>query len=56
MSKPVDDLLQSIMDDLIVGKQTQEALEAKILFRLLNYCPPPTEPTAEADTPSNRSH
>jgi hypothetical protein len=41
MSRPVDELLQSILDDFAAGTQTQEALEAKALFRLLNYCPPP---------------
>jgi hypothetical protein len=41
MSRLVDELLQSILDDFTAGKQTQEALEAKALFRLLNYCPPP---------------
>jgi hypothetical protein len=41
MSRPVDELLQSIMDDFAAGKQTQKSLEAKALFRLLNCCPPP---------------
>jgi hypothetical protein len=41
MSRPVDEMIQSIMDDFAAGKQTLEALEAKTLFRLLNYCPPP---------------
>jgi hypothetical protein len=40
MSRPVDELIKSIMDDFAAAKQTQEALEAKALFRLLNYCPP----------------
>ncbi len=40
MSRAVDDFLASIQDDLAAGKQRQEALEAKSLFRLLNYCPP----------------
>jgi hypothetical protein len=41
MSRPVDELLQSIRDDFAAGRQAQEALEAKALFLLLNYCPPP---------------
>jgi hypothetical protein len=41
MSRPVEQLLQSILDEFAAGRQTQEALEAKALFRLLNYCPPP---------------
>jgi hypothetical protein len=40
MSKAVDELLQSIMAEFAAGKM-QKALEAKALFRLLNYCPPP---------------
>jgi hypothetical protein len=41
MSRAVDELIKSILDDFAAGKQTQEALEEKALFRLLNYCPPP---------------
>jgi hypothetical protein len=40
MSKPVDEILQSILDDFAASRQTPEQLEAKALFRLLNYCPP----------------
>ena len=41
MSKPVEELIQSILDDFAAGKQAQESLEAKALFRLLNCCLPP---------------
>ncbi|THD70781.1 MAG: hypothetical protein E7813_07125 [Bradyrhizobium sp.] len=53
MSKPVEELLRSIKDDFAAAKQMQEALEAKALFRLLNYCPPPTFGIAEPYPPSN---
>ena len=53
MSKPVDELLQSILDDFAAGKQTQEALEAKALFRLLNYCPPRAFDINEMHPPSD---
>jgi hypothetical protein len=52
MSRPVDELIQSIMDDFAAGKQTREALEAKTLFRLLNYCPPPALDMGETYPPS----
>jgi hypothetical protein len=51
MSKPVDELLQSIMDDFAAGKQTQKALEAKALFRLLNCCPPAAFEVGEKQPP-----
>jgi hypothetical protein len=51
MSRPVDELLQSIMDDFAAGKQTPEALEAKALFRLLNYCPPAAFEIGETQPP-----
>jgi hypothetical protein len=50
MSKPVDELLQSILDDFAAGKQTHEAIEAKALFRLLNYCPPPALEMGETES------
>jgi hypothetical protein len=51
MSRPVDELLQSIINDFAAARQTQEALEAKALFRLLNYCPPPASETGETYPP-----
>jgi hypothetical protein len=51
MSRPVDELLQSILEDFAAGRQSQEALEAKTLFRLLNYCPPPASDTGETYAP-----
>jgi hypothetical protein len=41
MSKAVDAILNSILEEFRAGKQAKEELEAKTLFRLLNYCPPP---------------
>ena len=42
MTKPIEQLIiQSILDDFAASHQSREALEAKALFRLLNYCPPP---------------
>ena len=40
MSKPVEEILQSILDEFVASKQAREELEAKALFRLLNFCPP----------------
>jgi hypothetical protein len=40
MSKPAEEILQSILDEFAASKQGREELEAKALFRLLNYCPP----------------
>jgi len=51
MSRTVDVLLQSILDDFAAGGQLQEALEAKTLFRLLNYCPPPALAMGETYPP-----
>jgi hypothetical protein len=41
MSKPIEEILQSILDEFAASKQGREELVAKALFRLLNYCPPP---------------
>jgi hypothetical protein len=41
MSKAVDAILKSILEEFKAGRQAKEELEAKALFRLLNYCPPP---------------
>jgi hypothetical protein len=51
MSRPVDELLQSILDEFAAGRQSREALEAKTLFRLLNYCPPPASDMVETYLP-----
>jgi hypothetical protein len=40
MSKAVDEILNSILEDFKACRQAKEELEAKALFRLLNYCPP----------------
>jgi hypothetical protein len=46
MSEPVEEILRSILDEFAASKQGQAELEAKALFRLLNYCPPPGLETA----------
>jgi hypothetical protein len=51
MSKPVEDILQSILNEFAASKQSREELEAKALFRLLNYCSPPA---ANMRQPSKR--
>lgn len=59
MSRPVDKLLQSIKDDFAVVRDSQralDALEARSLFRLLNYCPPPAPETGEPHPPSKDHH
>ena len=40
MSKPIENVLQSILDDFAASRQAQAELEAKALFRLLNCCLP----------------
>jgi hypothetical protein len=40
MSKAVDEILKSIIEEFKACRQATEELEAKSLFRLLNYCPP----------------
>jgi hypothetical protein len=41
MSKAVDEILNSILAEFAACRQATEELEAKALYRLLNYCPPP---------------
>lgn len=41
MSKAVDEILNSILEEFKACRQATEEFEAKALFRLLNYCPPP---------------
>jgi hypothetical protein len=53
MSRPVDELLQLIRDDFASARQAHETLEAKALFLLLNYCPPPD--VSEAFPPSTKT-
>jgi hypothetical protein len=40
VSKAVDEIVSSIIEEFRAGRQSKEELEAKALFRLLNYCPP----------------
>jgi hypothetical protein len=42
MSKAVDEILNSILEEFAACRQAKQELEAKTLFRLLNYCPPPS--------------
>jgi hypothetical protein len=41
MSKAVDEILNSILEEFAACRHATEELEAKALYRLLNYCPPP---------------
>jgi len=38
------EILESILEEFADAKLTQEELEAKAIFRVLNYCPRPPEP------------
>lgn len=49
MSKAVDEILNSILNDFKAGGQANEAAEAKALYRLLNYCPPISITIASGD-------
>ena len=40
MSKPVDEILNSIIEEHARCEKDHAELEAKSLFRLLNFCPP----------------
>ena len=42
VSKVVDEILNSILEEFEACRQATEELEAKALFRLLNYRPPPS--------------
>ena len=41
MSRPVEQLIQSILDEFAASNNAKDSLEAKALFRLLNCCLPP---------------
>lgn len=53
MSRPVEEMLRSIMDEFAAAKNRQDAIEAKSLFRLLNYCPRPAFNSGETYQPLN---
>jgi len=40
MSKAVDEILNSILEEFKACRHAREEFEAKALYRLLNYCPP----------------
>jgi hypothetical protein len=47
MSKSAEQMIiQSILDEFAESHQSRGELEAKALFRLLNYCPADSEPRA----------
>jgi hypothetical protein len=46
MSRPVEEILAFIIEDFLRCEKSHKDLEAKAIFCLLNYCPPP-----EANTP-----
>jgi hypothetical protein len=46
MSKHVEQILNTILEEYERNKNSDE-LEAKSLFLLLNYCPPPDSPLHE---------
>jgi len=48
VSKAVDEILNSIIEEFKACRQAKEELEAKALFRLLNYCPPPANEECDA--------
>ena len=49
MSRPVEKLIQSILDDFAASKDARESLEAKALFQLLNCCLPPKSDASVPD-------
>jgi hypothetical protein len=40
MNKHAQEIISSIIEDFAVGGGSREELEAKSLFRFLNFCPP----------------
>jgi hypothetical protein len=53
MSKAVEEILNSILEDFKACRHAKEELEAKALFRLLNYCPPPAANVPLREKPAN---
>jgi hypothetical protein len=47
VSRLVDEILKSIIEEFAAPGMSKEDLEQKTLFRLLNYCPPPEVPSTE---------
>jgi len=54
MSKAVDEILNSIIEEFKACRQAKEELEAKALFRLLNYCPPSAANVPPQENPKTR--
>jgi hypothetical protein len=46
-------ILESILKDFEEAKQAHKAIEARALFRLLNYCPPPPANMPVLERPSD---
>ena len=55
MSKAVEEILKSIIEEFKACRpQAAEELEAKSLFRLLNYCPPSAANVPPQENPKTR--
>jgi hypothetical protein len=54
VSNYVEQILASILEDYARCEKDNDAFEAKSLFRLLNYCPPPEPETPPAEKPAPR--
>jgi hypothetical protein len=55
MSKAVDDIINSILEEYKTSGISREELDKKTLFRLLNYCPPPGANLPLLQKPSPRN-
>jgi hypothetical protein len=50
VKKEAEVMLASILEELAASAESQRQCEAKAIFRLLNYCPPPDDaPPAPAN-------
>jgi hypothetical protein len=52
VSKYGDEILKSILEDFANAGASQDDVEARALFRLLNYCPPPQSNTPLIEQPA----
>jgi hypothetical protein len=53
MSKAVDEILKAIIEEFKGCRKATEELEAKSLFRLLNYCPPSAASVPPQENPAD---
>jgi hypothetical protein len=51
MNRHAQEIIDSIIEDFAVGKRSREELEARSLFRLLNFCS--TEPSKKESPKRN---